>query len=823
MSNWRIIYYNLLYVLLKLVVKTHVLPADPLAEAGLDPQQPMIYLLPSNSKVDLLTLRIQCFKHMLPDPLEPLHIAGVKLPRYVVIHHRQRVCSWLKKQQQYVALFHDYLNLYRKHPWFHVQIVSVLVMFGRSPGRERHNNLRLDSLNKLITVLWLGRDSFVYFSRPLSIPIRYTVTATANCMDNTSINTIAQKLARAARINFARQRLVAMGPRLQVRNDLFKKLLASQVITKAVTDEARSKKISVKQAQQKASTLIKEIAADFSYEAIRFSDRVLGWTWNLLYQGLHVRNVDRVRKLAENGHEIVYLPCHRSHMDYLLLSYVLYHQGLVPPHIAAGINLNFWPTGPIFRRLGAFFIRRTFKGNKLYSTIFREYLCELFTRGYSVEYFLEGGRSRTGRLLEPKKGTLTMTIQAMLRAGKRPITLVPIYVGYEHVMEVATYAKELYGAVKEKEGFIQMVCGFRQLRHLGLGYVNFGEPLSLVTWLNQQVPQWRENLDPIPIEATHKPDWLAPTVDNIAVTIMIRINNAAAVNAINLCSSVLLASRQCSYSLTQTQLVSQLTCYLELLRNVPYAPEVTVPNITSQALLEHALTLNKFTVMSDRIFLSSDQAILITYYRNNIQHLLILPSLVATIINSKPGISRKQLHYCILCLYFMLKAELFMRFSNQDLPFFIDSIIAELYRQRLLNVQKQQLYPVLNMEHANQLKLLAASGRDTLQRYAITFSLLCANPQINRSTLEKKSLIIAQQLSVTHNINALDFFDKAIFSTLITTLRHQGYIGDSSYVSDGKVEEISALLNELITPDIRISITSALIRRSIVVRWKKKV
>ena len=114
------------------------------------------------------------------------------------------------------------------------------------------------------------------------------------------------------------------------------------------------------------------------------------------------------------------------------------------------INLNFWPAGPIFRRLGAFFIRRTFKGNKLYSTVFREYLGELFSRGYSVEYFVEGGRSCTGRLLDPKTGTLSMTIQAMLRGGTRPITLIPIHIGYEHVMEVGTYAKELRGATKEK-------------------------------------------------------------------------------------------------------------------------------------------------------------------------------------------------------------------------------------------------------------------------------------------------------------------------------------------------------------------------------------
>ena len=123
---------------------------------------------------------------------------------------------------------------------------------------------------------------------------------------------------------------------------------------------------------------------------IRLTDRILGFTWNRLYQGINVHNAERVRQLAHDGHELVYVPCHRSHMDYLLLSYVLYHQGLVPPHIAAGINLNFWPAGPIFRRLGAFFIRRTFKGNKLYSTVFREYLGELFSRGYSVEYFVDG-------------------------------------------------------------------------------------------------------------------------------------------------------------------------------------------------------------------------------------------------------------------------------------------------------------------------------------------------------------------------------------------------------------------------------------------------
>ena len=394
----------------------------------------------------MLTLRTQCLAQDLPDPLNSLEIDGTVLPSYVFIHDGPRVFRYYTPKEESVKLFHDYLDLHRSNPDLDIQMLPVSVMFGRSPGREGHGTPHLRLLNgvqKFFAVLWLGRDSFVRFSNTVSLRRMATEHGTDK--------TIAQKLARVARMHFSRQRLAAVGPSLPARQDLFNKLLASKAIEKAVEDEARSKKISHEKAQQNAIALMEEIAADFSYETVRLSDRVLSWTWNRLYQGINVTNAERVRQLAQDGHEIVYVPCHRSHMDYLLLSYVLYHQGLVPPHIAAGINLNFWPAGPIFRRLGAFFIRRTFKGNKLYSTVFREYLGELFTRGYSVEYFVEGGRSRTGRLLEPKTGTLSMTIQAMLRGGTRPITLVPIYIGYEHVMEVGTYAKSCAAPPRKRE------------------------------------------------------------------------------------------------------------------------------------------------------------------------------------------------------------------------------------------------------------------------------------------------------------------------------------------------------------------------------------
>ncbi|PXV76971.1 glycerol-3-phosphate acyltransferase [Pantoea sp. PNA 14-12] len=804
MSGWRKIFYKLLNLPLSFLVKSKAIPADPVSEHGLDPTRPIMYVLPYDSKADLLTLRAQCIRHDLPDPLIPLEIDGALLPRHVFINDGPRVFPYFVPSLESVKIFHEYLDLHRSNPELDVQMLPVSVMFGRAPGREVQGDdhpphLRLlNGIQKFFAVLWHGRDSFVRFSPTVSLRRMATEHGTDK--------SIAQKLARVARIHFARQRLAAVGPRLPARQDLFNRLLQSKAIEKAVEDEARSKKISHEKAQQNAIEMMEEIAANFSYEAIRITDRVMGWLWSRLYQGINVNGGERVRQLAQDGHEIVYVPCHRSHMDYLLLSYVLYHQGLVPPHIAAGINLNFWPAGPIFRRLGAFFIRRTFKGNKLYSTVFREYLGELFTRGYSVEYFVEGGRSRTGRLLDPKTGTLSMTLQAMLRGGTRPITLVPIYIGYEHVMEVGTYAKELRGAAKEKEGFMQMVRGLRKLRNLGQGYVNFGEPLPLINYLNKRVPEWRESIDPIEAQ---RPGWLTPTANDIAATIMVRINEAGAANAMNLCVTALLASRQ--RSLTREQLIEQLECYTQLLRNVPYSPDATLPDMSAEALLDHALSMNKFESekdsIGDIIILPREQAVLMTYYRNNIHHMLVMPSLIAAIIQQHRNLSEAELLRQVSLIYPMLKSELFLRWGNDQLPQLLADLCQELARQGLITVEAGLLS--FNTARYRTLQLLAAGVRETLQRYAITFSILSAKPTINRGTLEKESRTLAQRLSVLHGINAPEFFDKAVFSTLVLTLRDEGYISDSGDADVAQTLATWHILAELVTSDVRMTIESA--------------
>ncbi len=147
---------------------------------------------------------------------------------------------------------------------------------------------------------------------------------------------------------------------------------------------------------------------------VRSASFILTPVWNKIYRGVLVHHLDKLKEAAP-GHEVVYVPCHRSHMDYLLLSYLLYERGIVPPHIAAGINLNLPVVGTILRKGGAFFMRRSFRGNPLYSAVFTEYVAQLVSGGYSLEYFIEGGRSRTGRLLQPKGGMIAMTLRAYLR------------------------------------------------------------------------------------------------------------------------------------------------------------------------------------------------------------------------------------------------------------------------------------------------------------------------------------------------------------------------------------------------------------------------
>jgi len=804
MSSGRMLSRSLLKLPMSVLVKGTTIPSNPIEDHSIDINKPIIYALPYRSDVDLLALQAQVSKLGLPDPLEPVEINGKQFNRYVFTSSRQTVMGNDQDvPSDSITQFSDLLELHKFDSELDVQVIPTTVLWGRKPGKESQQKPYLQSLNgpqKAKAMLLAGRDCLVRISPVVSL--RYMADS------HGTDASIAHKLARVARIHFSRQKLAASGPNLPNRQALFNRLMKSKAIEKAIEDEAKAKNISIEKARKEAQAIMDEIAADFSYSLIKNGERILGWLWNRIYQGLNITNAATVRKLAQDGHEIVYVPCHRSHMDYLLLSYVLYREGMVPPHIAAGINLNFFPAGPIFRRGGAFFIRRSFKGNKLYSTIFREYLAELFAKGYSVEYFSEGGRSRTGRLLQAKTGMLAMTIQAMLRGLNRPVTLVPVYIGYEHVMEVATYAKELRGKRKEKENASLVLRTIRKLRNFGQGYVNFGEPIPLNQYLNEQAPEWTKDIDPM---GSSKPQWLNPVVNDLATKMMTHINDAAATNALTLCATALLASRQ--RALSRDSLVNQIDCYLSILKNVPYSSTYTVPQDDAEALVTHAESLDKFMLeadsMGDIVSLDRNQSILMTYYRNNIIHLLALPSLIAQMLVRHQQLSLEQIKDNVALIYPFLKQELFLSVAEENLGQLTESYIEEITRQGLVTISSDQNVSI-NPANSQVLVLLGRTITETLQRYSIALNLLVANPEFGKSDLELKSQDIAQRLGRLHGINAPEFFDKGVFSALFTTLKQQAYLDVDGNCDTAKSEQLANLLYSTLYPEVRLTIEESI-------------
>ncbi|MEZ8951050.1 glycerol-3-phosphate 1-O-acyltransferase PlsB [Vibrio sp. 10N.261.51.A3] len=803
MSSGQSFSRSLMKLPLSVLVKGTSIPSNPVEDLNIDLSKPIVYALPFRSSVDILTLQKHALELGLPDPLSKLEINGKSLQRYVFISSRKT----LLQDDDYVPsssieVFSELLSLHADDSELDVQVIPATVLWGRKPGKENNQKPYLQAMNgleKSKAVLLAGRDCLVRFSPVVSL--RYMANS------HGTDSTIAHKLARVARIHFSRQKLAASGPNLPSRQALFDRLLKSEAIKKAIEDEAQAKNISIEKASKEAQDIMDEIAANFSYSLIKRGEKILGWLWNKLYQGLHISNASTVRKLAQDGHEIVYVPCHRSHMDYLLLSYVLYHEGMVPPHIAAGINLNFFPAGPIFRHGGAFFIRRSFKGNKLYSTIFREYLAELFAKGYSVEYFSEGGRSRTGRLLQAKTGMLAMTIQAMLRGMNRPVTLVPVYIGYEHVMEVATYAKELRGKRKEKENASLVIRTIRKLRNFGKGYVNFGEPIQLNQYLNEHSPEWTKDIDPM---GTSKPQWMNPVVNDLATKMMTHINDAAATNALTLCATALLASRQ--RALSRDSLVSQINCYLSLLKNVPYSATFTVPKDSAEDLVKHAESLNKFLIesdsMGDIISLDRHQSILMTYYRNNIIHLFALPSLIAQMTIRQRGLSIEAIQKNVAAIYPFLKKELFLSYDESQLEGVVSNIIDELVSQGMIVVSDNEV--TINQSNSQALMLLGRTISETLQRYSIALNLLAENPELDKSDLEQKSQDIAQRLGRLHGINAPEFFDKGVFASMFATLKQQQYLDNDGNCDLEKTQQFAKLLYSMLYPEVRLTIQESI-------------
>ena len=290
----------------------------------------------------------------------------------------------------------------------------------------------------------------------------------------------ARKLHIVLRRYLYREAHVIRGPRIQPYPVTRRRVLQSPPVRRLIAAEAASTGRSPARVERAVERTLDHLSTRFAWWAVRVADYATRFLWNRIFAGIDVRDedIERIRAALRDGTPVL-VPCHRSHLDYVLLSTVLFDNDVAIPNVIAGDNLSFWPLGWLLRRLGAVFIKRSFKGERIFPTVFRSYIHQILRNGSPVEFFIEGTRSRTGKLLPPRLGVLEMVLDAANDARHgRDITLLPIAISYERIAEERAYARELAGAPKEAEDIGQVVRASKVIgRRYGRVYLRVGEPL----------------------------------------------------------------------------------------------------------------------------------------------------------------------------------------------------------------------------------------------------------------------------------------------------------------------------------------------------------
>jgi len=769
--NW------LLRRVLALWVRFKVLPENAAAQLRGRPR-PLCYVLEQRSATDLAVLQQACASLRIPRPGRPLGGGTHELRSYFWLT-QPRGLMGQRLDRRPPRQLAQMIAALRADPEADFELVPAAVYWGRAPQREA-SWLRLvlsedfgvtSRARKFMQVLFNGRNTLLELDEPLSLR--------ALLSEELGGALHGRRVARTLRALYARRRAARIGPDLSHRRTIVNQVLRTRAVRAAVTQEMRERRLSRHKALQRARGYAWEIAANYSHAFVRLMEHALGWLWNRLYDGVVFGHAATLAAVAE-GNELIYVPCHRSHMDYLLLGYAIYVHGYAVPHTAAGVNLNLPVVGRFLRKGGAFFIRRSFAGNRLYTVVFMKYLAAIMSRGHAIEYFIEGGRSRTGRLLQPKTGMLLMTVRSFLADPARPVVFVPVYFGYERLVEGATYVGELSGRPKEKESIRGLLGSWRVLRQrFGKVHVNLGEPIALAEILDRHERHWRtRRLD----EETRTP-WLATAVDELAERIMRNINSAAAVTPINLLALALLAMPR--LALPEADLVRQLELYRSLITSFPYSSRVTVTTLSGTEMLAYGESLRLIEREpqggADIVRMTVENAVLATYFRNNILHLLALPSLIACVFVSNTRVSTADIQRLAWRIYPYIGAELFLHWSEAELPAVVEAALHCLAAHGLIEPDAQAdgwQRPPPAAPQAMQLSLLAQATLQTIERYYMVVAqlVLAGSGEITQLILEERCQQTAQQMTLLYGLNSPEFSDRALFANFIALLRSRGVI-----------------------------------------------
>lgn len=407
------------------------------------------------------------------------------------------------------------------------------------------------------------------------------------------------------------------GPLIRPPEQFKREILADNKIQQVIEELSGGDDERREVMRKQAYDMVDEIAAEPRIRWPISLDRILQVFWKRMYEGVVLQEEDfeRIRRALHRG-PVVFCPSHKSHVDYLIISQMCLRQAVPLPHIAAGINLSFWPMGPIFRHSGAFFMRRSFRGDRLYPVVFRTYLRHVMEEGFPIEFFIEGTRSRTGKLLNPKFGILSWLVEANQEGNAPDVQFFPISVDYEKVIESRSYVNELSGGEKRKEDVAALVKSSEHLRSkYGKIYIQVAEQISLQEFFRER------NLDP----ATMTREQRRSAIQELGYSILYGINGVHTVTPSAILAFCLLTHRK--RGLAESELLERARWTTDWIRQQGHRRYSATLQDFHRAIAEAATRFARDGLISvkhtgeDAVYAPVEQRRLeLDYYRNNIVH-----------------------------------------------------------------------------------------------------------------------------------------------------------------------------------------------------------
>ena len=508
-----------------------------------------------------------------------------------------------------------------------VHVVPLALFWRRGPRtRQRFLNLSYGSSTRPSDFAKVA--SFLTTYRSLSIRVGDPIDLANFAADRRAEgpHRVARRVRRNIFTFLYREEKVVEGPVLRPLHRVQQAVIGAPAVRAAIKIRKEERHWPMERATAEATRMFREIAANMNSTALAFLNFSVSLILKKMFVSVELIGIEKIAEYAKRN-PLVLAPSHRSYCDFMILSTAFYSNHLVPPHVAARENMAFGPFGALWRRGGAFYLRRSFD-DPLYRVIFRSYVTYLIKQGYTQEFFIEGGRSRTGKMLTPRLGMLAWNVDAFLQTARKDLFFVPIAITYEHLVEERAIVGEREGEKKEKESVMGLVRARKFLRRrFGSVWVNFGEPISLASALGDRRELFLRD------DSAEVAEQKREFVESLGNRIAERINWAVIPNATAVAACALLGEGR--RGLFREELVDRMREIVELLKlqDARLTPSLSVVGGDYReaigSLIASDLIRSSQDARGEVLYFETNRRTALDLYRNGIVHYLAAPSFLA--------------------------------------------------------------------------------------------------------------------------------------------------------------------------------------------------